>query len=139
MFGFTVHRNVSWSPGEQKFELSMKSGSVIVEGPLIDGGIALKRGQRLSGGLGSQKLVVEDVKSDAPSAPTAEAVPAPSDDPAAQRLPFRRLRELSEGLRRDGLRLDTLSMGMSADFPAAIAEGATLVRIGSALFGARSP
>jgi hypothetical protein len=75
--------DVSWSPGEQKFELSMKSGSVIVEGPLIDGGIALKRGQRLSGGLGSQKLVVEDVKPDAPSAPTAEAVPAPSDEPSS--------------------------------------------------------
>ena len=45
--------DVSWSPREQSFDIAMQSGSVIVEGPLIDGGIALKRGQRLSGGLGS--------------------------------------------------------------------------------------
>ena len=75
--------DVSWSPQEQEFELSMKSGSVIVEGPLIDGGIALKRGQRLSGGLGSQKLVVEDIKTDAASAATAAVVPVPSEEPNA--------------------------------------------------------
>jgi pyridoxal phosphate enzyme (YggS family) len=66
-------------------------------------------------------------------------IPAPSTEPAAQRQRFRRLRELAEDLRGQGLALDTLSMGMSADFPAAIAEGATLVRIGSAVFGSRSP
>jgi hypothetical protein len=72
--------DVSWSPQEQKFELAMKSGSVVVEGPLIDGGLALKRGQRLSGGLGSQKLVVEDMKSDSASAATAAVVPAPNEE-----------------------------------------------------------
>jgi hypothetical protein len=66
------------------------------------------------------------------------SIPEPADDPAAQRLPHRALRELLEALRRDGLALDTLSMGMSADLDAAIAEGATLVRVGTALFGARS-
>jgi hypothetical protein len=66
--------NVSWSPREQTFELAMQSGSVVVEGPLIDGGIALKRGQRLSGGLGSQKLVVEDIKSESRPASTAAVV-----------------------------------------------------------------
>ncbi|MCW8919027.1 MAG: YggS family pyridoxal phosphate-dependent enzyme [Gammaproteobacteria bacterium] len=65
------------------------------------------------------------------------AIPAPSDDPTAQRRPFRTLREALEQLRGDGLALDTLSMGMSADLDAAIAEGATLVRIGTALFGSR--
>lgn len=55
----------------------------------------------------------------------------------AQRVPFRRLRELLESLNEDGLRLDTLSMGMSADYAAAIREGATIVRIGTAIFGAR--
>lgn len=75
--------DVSWSAQEQTFELSMKSGSVIVEGPLIDGGIALKRGQRLSGGLGSRKLVVEDIKSDAPSSATAAVEPVPSDGPSS--------------------------------------------------------
>src|SRR5574340_22066 len=60
------------------------------------------------------------------------AIPAPSDDVAAQRLPFAQLRELLNRLNRQGLHLDTLSMGMSHDFAAAIAEGATIVRIGSA-------
>lgn len=64
-------------------------------------------------------------------------IPPPSDDPAVQRGYFRTLRELQENLIDDGLTLDTLSMGMSADLEAAIAEGATLVRIGTALFGPR--
>ena len=55
----------------------------------------------------------------------------------AQREPFARLRELFEELRRDGLPVDTLSMGMSDDFRAAVFEGSTIVRIGTALFGAR--
>jgi PLP dependent protein len=66
------------------------------------------------------------------------AVPAPSDDFAAQRLPFAQLRGLRDQLNRQGLQLDTLSMGMSHDFAAAIAEGATIVRIGTAIFGDRN-
>ncbi|MBP8171368.1 MAG: YggS family pyridoxal phosphate-dependent enzyme [Pseudomonas sp.] len=62
------------------------------------------------------------------------AIPEPTDDVAAQRAAFARLRELRDGL---SLPLDTLSMGMSHDLDAAIAEGATWVRIGTALFGAR--
>jgi pyridoxal phosphate enzyme (YggS family) len=54
-----------------------------------------------------------------------------------QREPFRRLRELKESLNASGLNLDTLSMGMSGDFAAAIHEGATIVRLGTALFGER--
>ena len=54
-----------------------------------------------------------------------------------QRVPFARTRELAEALARDGLVMDTLSMGMSDDFRAAIMEGATIVRIGTALFGPR--
>jgi pyridoxal phosphate enzyme (YggS family) len=65
------------------------------------------------------------------------AIPAPQDDLAMQREAFARLRTLFEGLRRDGLALDTLSMGMSADLTAAVQEGATIVRVGSAIFGAR--
>ena len=66
------------------------------------------------------------------------AIPEPSADLAAQRAPHRALRELLARLRAGGLtELDTLSMGMSADLEAAIAEGATLVRVGSAIFGAR--
>ncbi len=65
------------------------------------------------------------------------AIPEPEDDPLRQRAAFARVRALFEQLRAGGLELDTLSMGMSADLAAAIAEGATIVRIGSAIFGAR--
>ena len=54
-----------------------------------------------------------------------------------QRIPFAALRQLQESLKLDGLDLDTLSMGMSSDYAAAIIEGATLIRIGTAIFGAR--
>ena len=64
-------------------------------------------------------------------------IPAPAEDFHAQRAPFRQLRELQEQLVRDGLHLDTLSMGMSADLEAAIAEGSTMVRVGTDIFGAR--
>lgn len=65
------------------------------------------------------------------------AIPAPAAEFAAQRRPFARLRKLRERLADAGLVLDTLSAGMSDDLEAAIAEGATLVRIGTALFGSR--
>lgn len=67
------------------------------------------------------------------------AIPAPCNDPIAQREPFRLLREAYDALIREGFALDTLSMGMSGDLEAAIAEGATMVRIGTALFGQRAP
>lgn len=65
------------------------------------------------------------------------AIPEPAADAAAQRRPHAELRGLYDALRREGHALDTLSMGMSADLEAAIAEGATMVRIGTAIFGAR--
>ncbi|QFY88560.1 YggS family pyridoxal phosphate-dependent enzyme [Magnetovirga frankeli] len=64
-------------------------------------------------------------------------LPAPASDLAQQRRPFHQLAELKQRLCAQGLALDTLSMGMSADLEAAIAEGSTLVRIGTALFGSR--
>jgi len=65
------------------------------------------------------------------------AIPEPAADRAAQREPHRTLRELYETLRAQGIELDTLSMGMSSDLEAAIVEGATIVRIGTAIFGKR--
>jgi pyridoxal phosphate enzyme (YggS family) len=65
------------------------------------------------------------------------AIPAPAEGEEAQRQPFARMRQALEQLNAAGLALDTLSMGMSADLEAAVAEGATLVRIGTALFGPR--
>lgn len=65
------------------------------------------------------------------------AIPEPTDDGALQRRRFAALRELLADMNRRGLALDTLSMGMSDDMEAAIAEGATLVRVGTAIFGAR--
>ncbi|HET9645434.1 MAG TPA: YggS family pyridoxal phosphate-dependent enzyme [Burkholderiaceae bacterium] len=65
------------------------------------------------------------------------AIPEPADGFDEQRAPHRKLRELLESLRGHGLAVDTLSMGMSADLEAAIAEGATIVRVGTAIFGGR--
>ena len=65
-------------------------------------------------------------------------LPAVRSTPAGQREPFRKLRELAESLSAMEIATDTLSMGMSADFDAAIAEGATIVRIGTAVFGPRT-
>ncbi len=65
------------------------------------------------------------------------AIPEPTPDTSLQRKRFRSMRELHERLRGEGLALDTLSIGMSEDFEAAIAEGSTMVRIGTAIFGAR--
>lgn len=65
------------------------------------------------------------------------SIPQPAEGIDAQRAPHRRLRELFDALRSAGLALDTLSMGMSADLEAAIVEGSTMVRIGSAIFGER--
>lgn len=65
------------------------------------------------------------------------AIPAAREDFAGQRTSFAQLRELFDALRATGHELDTLSMGMSGDLRAAIAEGSTMVRIGTAIFGAR--
>jgi hypothetical protein len=65
------------------------------------------------------------------------SIPEPAGDIDAQRAPHRQLRELFARLRDDGLELDTLSMGMSSDLEAAVLEGATIVRVGTAIFGAR--
>jgi len=65
------------------------------------------------------------------------AIPAPTPDSVAQRQAFARLKRLFDQLRCTLPQLDTLSMGMSDDLEAAIAEGATLVRVGSAIFGNR--
>lgn len=67
------------------------------------------------------------------------AIPAPTADQGQARGAFHRLGELLSALREEWPTLDTLSMGMSDDLEAAIAEGATLVRVGSALFGQRPP
>jgi pyridoxal phosphate enzyme (YggS family) len=65
------------------------------------------------------------------------AIPEPAGSIEQQRVPHRALRELFDRLRAAGLELDTLSMGMSDDLEAAVLEGATMVRIGTAIFGAR--
>ncbi len=64
-------------------------------------------------------------------------LPMQRDEFDEQREPFARLRQMAESLRSFGIETDTLSMGMSGDYRAAIMEGATIVRIGTALFGER--
>ena len=66
------------------------------------------------------------------------AIPAPAPDVAGQRAAFRQVHEAFDGLIARGHVLDTLSMGMSSDLEAAILEGATIVRVGTALFGERN-
>ncbi len=65
------------------------------------------------------------------------SIPEPSDDPVQQAAPHRQLRQLFHRLQQEGLDLDTLSMGMSGDLETAIAEGSTMVRVGTAIFGRR--
>jgi len=65
------------------------------------------------------------------------AIPRSATDLETQRIPFRRLREILDDLNAKGLELDTLSMGMTGDLEAAIAEGTTMVRVGTAIFGPR--
>jgi len=65
-------------------------------------------------------------------------IPEPGDDMALRRQRFAELRGLLDNLKRDGLEVDTLSMGMTADMELAVAEGATMVRIGTAIFGERT-
>jgi uncharacterized pyridoxal phosphate-containing UPF0001 family protein len=64
-------------------------------------------------------------------------IPQATEDKSLQRSSFRRLAQLKDQLNQHGLGLDTLSMGMSADLDIAIEEGATIVRIGTAIFGKR--
>ncbi|MDR2240409.1 MAG: YggS family pyridoxal phosphate-dependent enzyme [Zoogloeaceae bacterium] len=66
------------------------------------------------------------------------AIPEPTEDQALTRRRFAALRALRDTLNRDGLALDTLSMGMSHDLEAAVLEGATIVRVGTAIFGGRT-
>lgn len=65
-------------------------------------------------------------------------IPASTNDFEQQRQPFRLLRELKDELLSQGIEIDTLSMGMTNDIEAAIAEGSTIVRIGTAIFGKRN-
>ena len=66
------------------------------------------------------------------------AIPAPTSDPAQQRAAFAALRLALEQLQSLAPAMDTLSMGMSDDLEAAIAEGATMIRVGSGIFGPRN-
>jgi pyridoxal phosphate enzyme (YggS family) len=94
-----------------------KGGVTLAELPVLAGAVAALPGMQLRGLM---------------------AIPAPATDVAAQRAAFRQVRQAFEALVARGHPLDTLSMGMSADLEAAILEGATIVRIGTALFGERN-
>ncbi len=65
------------------------------------------------------------------------AIPAPTEEPELQREPFAKMKRLLNELNNQGVSMDTLSMGMSHDFASAIQEGSTIIRIGTAIFGAR--
>lgn len=65
------------------------------------------------------------------------AIPKPENEFSIQRKNFKQLHQILENLRASGLQLDTLSMGMSEDYEAAIAEGGTMIRVGTTIFGKR--
>ena len=65
------------------------------------------------------------------------AIPEPEADPGKQRAAFAKLKALFDAMRQKGIEMDVLSMGMTDDMAAAIAEGATIVRVGTAIFGQR--
>ncbi len=100
-----------------------------LEGEATKGGLAPDAaGSFLTACVGLEKLDIVGLMT----------LPAPAEDETARRLPFRALRELRDRLATPDRRLEVLSMGMSEDLEAAIAEGATLVRIGTAVFGPRA-
>ena len=96
---------------------SSKSGAAITDTVALARSIAALPGLRLRGLM---------------------AIPEPTDDIAQQRAAFAEVRDLFQQCIDGGIAMDTLSMGMSADLSAAIAEGATIVRVGSAIFGKRT-
>jgi len=95
-----------------------------------------------TGKAGADPAALEELAADVASLPRLRlrglmCIPPPESEPELQRGYFRRTRELLERLRARGHDLDCLSMGMSSDYEAAVAEGATHLRIGTALFGPR--
>ena len=93
-------------------------------------------------GIQSQELI--DLATEITKLPNLKlrglmAIPAPTSDVAKQRQQFKVVREAFMLLQQNGFDIDTLLIGMSDDYVAAIEEGATIVRIGSAIFGARTP
>lgn len=101
---------------------------VNISGESSKGGVAPERAAELAAAVaGLPRLALRGLM----------AIPAPAPDFETQRAPFRRLRELLQTLNMAGHRLDTLSMGMTDDLEAAVAEGATIVRVGTGVFGKR--
>ena len=98
-------------------------------------GEASKSGVSTAEAAGSSRTPIAALPQLAPARPDGDSRTRRQLD--EQRAPHRPLRELFDSLRADGLELDTLSMGMSSDLEAAVLEGATMVRIGTAIFGAR--
>lgn len=102
---------------------------VNVSGEMTKGGVAIEKAPELARAIAAlPRLKLRGLM----------ALPPVSSRFLEQRRPFRCLRQLAEQMQADGLNLDTLSMGMSHDLEAAIAEGATLVRVGTAIFGERN-
>ena len=117
------HRPAGYAPLQACIQVNIskeatKSGVEASEVPALARAIATLPGLRLRGLMG---------------------IASPDADPAKQRTEFAQLRHAFEALRANGFDVDTLSMGMTQDFEIALAEGATMVRIGTAIFGARDP
>ncbi len=138
-----VAENFDWLHSLDRLKLAQRLSKQRPEG-LTPLNVCLQvniSGEESKSGLVPDKLI--EVASGVASLPGLKlrglmALPAPSDDFNEQRRAFAAVRKCYEDLCHAGFELDTLSMGMSGDLEAAVAEGATIVRIGSALFGQRS-
>jgi pyridoxal phosphate enzyme (YggS family) len=137
-----IAENFSWVHGVDRLKIAVRLSAQRPAGlPPLQVCIELNvSGEPSKGGVAAAELpALADALAALPGLQLrgVMAIPAPASDMAAQRAAFRQVRLAYEDLIARGHALDTLSMGMSADLEAAILEGATIVRVGTALFGER--
>ena len=138
-----IAENFSWVHGIDRLKIAERLSAQRPAGlPPLQGCIELNvSGEASKGGVSAAELpALAAALSALPGLQLRGlmAIPAPATDVSAQRAAFRQVRVAFDALVARGYALDTLSMGMSADLEAAILEGATIVRVGTALFGERN-
>lgn len=139
-----VAENIDWVHGLDRFRIAERLSAARPDGrPALQVCIQVNvSGEDSKSGVAPEAAVV--LAGQVSALPRLQlrglmAIPEPTPDPALRRSRFRLLREIRDEIHRAGIGMDTLSMGMSDDLEDAIAEGATMVRVGRAIFGERSP
>lgn len=139
-----VAENIDWVHGLDRFRIAERLSAARPDGrPALQVCIQVNvSGEDSKSGVAPEAAVV--LAGQVSALPRLQlrglmAIPEPTPDSTLRRSRFRLLREIRDEIVRKGIGMDTLSMGMSDDLEDAIAEGATLVRVGRAIFGERSP